>query len=73
MVLGYLSHIVAMFTPRRRSLTVARRWRFRLPILAPRKGKSTGAIFMYGAAAPRRCGMPLEVHAKTTSYAGLRR
>ncbi|VEA23036.1 membrane protein [Salmonella enterica subsp. enterica] len=39
MVLGYLSHIVAdMLTPAGVPLLWPCRWRFRLPILAPRKG-----------------------------------
>ncbi len=49
MVLGYLSHIVAdMLTPAGVPLLWPCRWRFRLPILAPRKGNQLERFFMYG-------------------------
>jgi inner membrane protein len=48
-VLGYLSHILAdMLTPAGVPLLWPCRWRFRLPILAPRKGNQLERL-VYGA------------------------
>ncbi|SQC71606.1 membrane protein [Klebsiella pneumoniae] len=50
LVLGYLSHILAdMLTPAGVPLLWPCRWRFRLPILAPRKGQSARTRLVYGA------------------------
>ena len=55
LVLGYLSHILAdMLTPAGVPLLWPCRWRFRLPILAPRKGNQLEralcmALFVYAA------------------------
>lgn len=72
MVLGYLSHIVAdMLTPAGVPLLWPCRWRFRLPILAPRKGNQLER-FLCMALFAWRCGCRSPCR-KTTSYAGLRR
>ncbi len=50
LVLGYLSHILAdMLTPAGVPLLWPCRWRFRLPILAPRKGNPARTRLVYGA------------------------
>ena len=50
MVLGYLSHILAdMLTPAGVPLLWPCRWRFRLPILVPRKGNQLERVLVYGA------------------------
>ncbi|HAT3918507.1 MULTISPECIES: metal-dependent hydrolase [Enterobacteriaceae] len=59
MVLGYLSHILAdMLTPAGVPLLWPCRWRFRLPILAPRKGNQLErvlcmALFAYAVFMPQ--------------------
>jgi inner membrane protein len=58
-VLGYLSHILAdMLTPAGVPLLWPCRWRFRLPILAPRKGNQLEralcmALFVYAVWMPQ--------------------
>ncbi len=69
MVLGYLSHIVAdMLTPQAFPYWPCR-WRFRLPILAPRKRQSAGRFYVWRCCCGR-CGYRSPCR-KTTSYAGL--
>jgi inner membrane protein len=69
LVLGYLSHILAdMLTPAGVPLLWPCRWRFRLPILAPRKGNQLEralcmALFIYAVWMPQT--LP-----KTARYAG---
>jgi inner membrane protein len=59
LVLGYLSHILAdMLTPAGVPLLWPCRWRFRLPILAPRKGNQLEralcmALFVYAVWMPQ--------------------
>ncbi|CAM8357672.1 Metal-dependent hydrolase [Klebsiella quasipneumoniae subsp. quasipneumoniae] len=59
LVLGYLSHILAdMLTPAGVPLLWPCRWRFRLPILAPRKGNQLEralcmALFIYAVWMPQ--------------------
>ena len=58
-MLGYLSHILAdMLTPAGVPLLWPCRWRFRLPILAPRKGNQLEralcmALFVYAVWMPQ--------------------
>ncbi|STW30033.1 inner membrane protein [Klebsiella michiganensis] len=59
LVLGYLSHILAdMLTPAGVPLLWPCRWRFRLPLLAPRKGNQLEralcmALFIYAVWMPQ--------------------
>ncbi len=53
--------VADMLTPAGVPLLWPCRWRFRLPILAPRKGNRHGAIFMYGVVCTG--GVDTAVHA----------